>query len=173
MRVHETLYDIRDYEALPEGFPAQLVEGLLVKDPPPRYGHQATTAVVRHTLASLVGPLRVPDHPVAVRIDDHNVFHPDIVVIAAPLPADVTYMGVPQLVVEHLSTSTRRRDRHVKTPLLLRHGVAEVWLIDDRERTIEIHTREGSRIHRGPDEATSVVLPGFALTPAAVFAALS
>jgi hypothetical protein len=33
------LYTRADYERLPEGFPAQLVRGQLVKEPAPRCGH--------------------------------------------------------------------------------------------------------------------------------------
>jgi len=40
-------------------------------------------------------------------------------------------------VVEVLSRSSRKRDRHRKRPAYLSHGVAEVWLIDKRSRAIE------------------------------------
>lgn len=43
----------------------------------------------------------------------------------------------PLLVVEILSKSTIRRDRHRKRPAYLAHGVAEVWTIDAPRRTIE------------------------------------
>ena len=165
----ETLFTLADYEALPEDFPAQLIEGVLVREPPPRYGHQATTAVVRHELTTLVGPLRVPEHPSAVRVDEHNAYHPDLVVLAAALRAEATYVGVPILVVEQLSPRTRRHDREVKTPRLIELGVAEVWLLDDAKRVVEVHTRDGHRVYREADRAASQAVPGFGLVPAELF----
>ena len=46
-------------------------------------------------------------------------------------------MSTPLLVVEVLSPSTTRRDRHRKRPAYLANGVAEVWLVDGDTRIIE------------------------------------
>ena len=171
MHVHDAPYTTREFEQLPEGFPAQLIEGCLVKEPPVRYSHQSLAAHIRFRLAQLVGPDRVPDHPSTVKVDEHNAFNPDIVVIAAPHDPDALYVGVPQLVVEVLSRRTEQRDRQVKTPRLLALGVAEVWLIDERVRTVEVHTSRGHRVLRGSDEARSEVLEGFGLVPAELYGA--
>lgn len=169
MPVQDALYTIEEYELLPEGFPAQLIEGCLVKDPPVRYSHQSLGSRIRAALFRVVSPDRVPDHPSTVKIDRHNAYNPDIVVIEAPLAPDALYMGVPQLVLEILSRRTRKRDLHVKLPRLLALGVPEVWIVDEAHRSIEIHTRDGHRVFRGDDEARSVVLPGFSLVPDVLF----
>lgn len=171
MNVQDALYTIEEFELLPEGFPAQLIDGILVKDPPVRYSHQSLGSLIRAALFKIVDPRRVPDHPSTVKIDRHNAYNPDIVVIEAPLAPDALYMGVPQLAFEILSRRTRKRDLHVKTPRLLELGVPEVWIIDEANRSIEVHTRDGHRVHRGADEARSAVLPAFALVPARLFAA--
>lgn len=170
MPVQDALYTIREFEMLPEGFPAQLIDGCLVKEPPVRYSHQSLAAVIRAQLFQVVDPRRVPDHPSTVKIDDHNAYNPDIVVIEAPLAPDALYMGVPQLAIEILSARTMKRDRHVKTPRLIELGVGEVWLVDEANETIEIHTRDGHRVIRAGDEARSAILDGFVLVPATLFA---
>ena len=46
-------------------------------------------------------------------------------------------MPVPVVVIEVLSPSTRKRDRHRKRPAYLAHGVREVWVIDEDARIVE------------------------------------
>ena len=166
----ETRFTRTEYDRLPEGFPAQLIEGALVREPSPLYGHQEFAARLRHQLLDLVGPSLVPDTPADVGIDDLNVFQPDIVVLAVRPPRDTHYVGTPILAVEVLSPSTERRDRHVKTGKMLAAGVREVWLVDPAGETVEIHTDRGSRIFRRVERAKSVVVAGFVVVPAILFA---
>src|SRR5262245_5840405 len=79
-----TLFTRADYERLPEGFPAQLIEGELVRDPSPSYGHQRIATEFFRRFLDLVGSRRVPLTPMDVGLDDHNGFQPDVVVRAVP-----------------------------------------------------------------------------------------
>lgn len=45
-----SLFTRKDYDLLPEGFPAQRIEGFLLRSPAPTYGHQG---VVNRLLAAL------------------------------------------------------------------------------------------------------------------------
>ncbi len=63
-----------DYTRLPEGFPAQLIEGMLVKDPSPTYGHQRIAAEIHFRLMQLVPRARLPFTPMDVGLDEFNVF---------------------------------------------------------------------------------------------------
>ena len=80
-----------------------------------------------------------------------------------------TYIeGAPDLVMEVLSPSNPSHDRSLKYQLYEEAGVLEYWIIDPRERTIEIHVlRDGSYIllgRFGEDEsARSELLEGFAV----------
>ena len=164
------VFTLHDWERLPEGFPAQLIEGQLVKEPSPTYGHQRTGARIRHALATLVGPDRVPDTPADVLVDDQNVYQPDIVVLARPVDDATPFVGVPLLAVEVLSPSTRRRDRSVKAGRLLGLGVGEVWLVDPDARAIEVRA-SAYVLRAGPGETvTSRILPAFALDADDLFA---
>ena len=171
MDVLRGLYTRADFDRLPEGFPEELIDGQLVKEPGPTYGHNRVCARIRHALLVLVGPDRVPDSPSDVAIDEHNVFQPDVVVLTEPVADATSYVGVPLLAVEVLSPSTRSHDRMVKAELLLGIGVAEVWLVDPARKTVEVRTVSGRAIARGGDEAVSAALPGFALVPAQLFTA--
>ena len=58
-----TFFTRRDYEALPEGFPAQLVDGFLVREPSPSYGHQLVQT------ARAIDVVRVDAHERALGAD--------------------------------------------------------------------------------------------------------
>ena len=164
------LFTRADYEQLPEGFPAQLIDGQLVKEPAPRFGHQRIGSRIRFHLKQFVDPDLVPDPPADVGIDDQNVFQPDLVVLRR-LPDDETSdVGVPILAMEILSPRTMDRDRGVKRRRLLEAGVAEVWLIDRHGGSIEIHTPSGAQRCVGSQAAVSQIVKGFALVPATLFA---
>jgi Uma2 family endonuclease len=152
-----------DWERLPEGFPAQLIQGQLVKEPAPTYGHQRLGARIRFALLSLLGPDRVPDTPADVLVDDVNVYQPDVVVLRAPADDASHYVGVPLLAVEVLSRSTRKRDRDVKAERLLVLGVEEVWLVDPETQSIEVRSAEDRRLATLGEELRSRAVPGFVL----------
>jgi len=165
----EALYTRAEYELLPEEFPAELIEGMLVKQATPRYGHQHVGARIRYALLKLLGPELVPDTPAGVGIDDHNVFAPDIVVLRERPPVEDWDVGIPILAVEVLSSSTEKRDRHVKTVRMLEAGVEEVWLIDWRREAVELHTSSWHRRFTGDERAESGAVEGFALVPKVLF----
>ena len=155
----------KDYEALPEGAPYELQEGLLVKQPSPRFGHQRLQMLIVHRLLGLLPEAQVVAGPVDVLIDELNVFVPDIVVLGVVPPDEAQYVGVPLVVFEILSPSTRRRDRGFKTRRLLGLGVQEVWLIDGAKRRVEVATVDGALTARDDEIAQSSVIEGFALVP--------
>jgi Uma2 family endonuclease len=168
--VTATLFTREDYARLPEGFPAQLIGGALVKEPAPRYGHQEVVLAICLALAKVVDRRLVLPSPVDVPIDGHNVFWPDVAVFAQPPPPHEGGTRVPRVVFEVLSPTTERRDRRQKRPGYLRAGVSEVWLLDSQARTIEVHSADGVATAAGDDVARSAALSGFSLVPSALFA---
>lgn len=170
MAVLERRYTRADFDELPEGYPVELIEGCLIREPSPTFRHNRIAARLRFSLLKLCGPDRVPDTPSDVAIDDFNVFQPDIVVLAE-FPGESSHcVGVPALAIEVYSPSTRRRDRTVKVRRLLQLGVGEVWLVDPVARTIEVRTSEEGRLVSGDDVAASAAVPGFTVRPSALFA---
>ncbi len=165
MQSMQTLFTRIDYERLPEGFPAQLVEGQLVREPAPLWRHES----VRVRLLRALLPLVEDDHlgvaPIDVLVDEHNVYQPDIAVLGSVPDYDTSYVGTPLAVFEILSPSTASHDRDVKTPRLLELGVREVWLVDPGAGTIECHTAVGVRSAHGTDSIASDVVPGFRVSP--------
>ena len=159
----------RDYSLLPEGFPAQLIHGQLVKDPSPTYGHQRLAGRLRDALVRHVEPDLVVMAPADVVIDEVNVLQPDVVVLRTSPPLEQSDVGIPRVALEVLSQSTAARDRDVKRVLFLRAGVEEVWLLDPVSEAIEIWWPDAMQRYTGSDAAVSRALSGFQLIPARLF----
>ena len=169
MTLVDAVFTRTDYMKLPEGFPAQLIEGCLVREPAPSFEHQTLAGRVFLALHAVVGDRRVTHAPVDIVLDELNVFQPDVVAFAEPLPLDVKCVPTPVLAIEVLSPSTRGRDRSVKVRRLLAAGVREVWLIDSRAATIEVRTTAGTQVLRQREAAISHAVPGFQIVPEELF----
>jgi Uma2 family endonuclease len=163
-------FTLAHWRRLPEGFPAQLVEGDLVCEPPPTYGHQRFQMRLLQALLPLVPDGYVVAAPSGVEIDEHNAYEPDLLVLRRPPGDRETNVGIPRLAIEVLSPSTARLDRTVKCARLLKAGVEEVWLVDARAGTVERHDAAGVEAAQGEERLASRALPGFAVVPAVLFA---
>ncbi len=157
----ETRFTVHDYERLPDDLRCQLIEGSLVKEPSPTFGHQRLVSRLLHLLATRIGPERVVPAPIDVVLNDFNVLQPDVAVWAEAPGGDVRRVPTPTVVVEVLSPTTARRDREQKTRLYLAAGVPAVWLIDPATATIEVHTPGGVTRHAADETATSAAIPEF------------
>ena len=69
--------------------------------------------------------------------------------------------GAPDLAIEVISPSERTTESQAKVWAYLRNGVAEVWQIYPRLRTIEIFKSESHRTPGAHQPLTTDLLPGF------------
>jgi Uma2 family endonuclease len=76
-----------------------------------------------------------------------QIAQPDLIFIAkARAPKLVTraaITGAPDLVLEIISHSTARADRKIKPPLYAKYGVAEFWLVDPEDQSVEVFVLDG------------------------------
>jgi Uma2 family endonuclease len=168
----EARFTRADYMKLPEDFRAELIDGVLVKEPAPTGWHQGLVTRLILALARVVGPERVVPSPIDVFVDEHNVLQPDVAVLSGrdPVRPGDTGIAMPILVVEVLSPSTARRDRLLKTGTYLRAGVREVWLVDPDTQSAEIVTPAGAKLFAPGGIPRSAAVPGFTLDLGALFA---
>ncbi|MBI3929111.1 MAG: Uma2 family endonuclease [Armatimonadetes bacterium] len=157
----------------------ELSEGRLVIPDLPTDPHQYTVGELFAALRDFVkkhgsGHVRVA--PMRVRLWPGKFREPDIVFLSREHEdrRGEEFWGVPDLVVEVLSprtqrsSGTERTDRLEKFDEYCRAGIREYWMVDTRERTIEVYAlREGayrlSGAWRLGQVAQSEVLPGFSL----------
>ena len=80
---------------------------------------------------------------VDVYFDDENIFIPDAVVVLKEheqiLAKRDMVRGVPDMVVEVLSRSTKKKDLTVKKDTYEAHGVKEYWIIDPYMEVVSVY----------------------------------
>lgn len=57
----------------------------------------------------------------------------------AAVPQDHRFEVVPDWICEILSPSTASKDREIKMPIYARYGVRYAWMIDPKQRTLEVY----------------------------------
>jgi Uma2 family endonuclease len=117
--------------------------------------------------------------PVDVILSAHDVVEPDVLFYtherARTFEASPWIRGVPNLVVEVASPSTRRRDQTTKRALYERFGVDEYWLVDPDERSILVlRLRDGvyeeaARVRGEGDVLRTPLMPAMELEWGVVF----
>jgi Uma2 family endonuclease len=139
-------FTYRELVLMPEdGKRHELIDGDLFVTPAPATFHQTVSRRLQHALMTALedkGLASVFDAPVDVIFDDTNVVEPDLVIVGASRKHIITERaleGVPDVVVEILSPSTRERDQHWKARLYERFGVPEYWIVDPDMGQLEAH----------------------------------
>ena len=135
-------WTLADLERLPDdGNKYELVDGELFVTPAPSPAHEHLVAVLHDLLSPYVRAQRIGrvfTTPAVVRAQGSEV-EPDLMVRPITSPPDTWDLApIPLLVVEILSRTTWRRDHEAKRLYYLRNGVAEYWIVDGVERTIQV-----------------------------------
>jgi Uma2 family endonuclease len=82
--------------------------------------------------------------------------------------------GVPDLLIEVLSPDRPERDRLVKRDLYARNGVPEYWIVDPKDRTVEVFLLDAGiygrpALYEFGDSMTSPLLPALTLLVSSIF----
>lgn len=102
-------------------------------DSAPSTHHQTVSRRLQHQLytqVELTGQGVISNAPVDVRLTDHDLVQPDLVVVLSALMQMITptkIKGVPDLVVEILSPSTASNDATLKKQQGVAVRLADVW----------------------------------------------
>jgi Uma2 family endonuclease len=116
--------------------------------------------------------------PLRVQIAPGRFREPDIVLLrdsADPRNQNAFWLGA-DLVVEIVSPDAPERDTVTKRADYAEAGIPEYWIVNPEDETITVLTLTGDTyaehgVFRPGDQATSVLLDGFTMDVAAVFAA--
>ena len=160
----------------------QLINGALIEMSGASYSHQAFLVQMIMQLAMQVEVLGIGEvlpAPYDVHIDEFNTFQPDLLFVSNDWrhifnPDGRGITGAPDVVVEILSDSTRRRDLNEKLPVYAANGVREVWIVDLEASTLSIHAGDNCpltpvRVFNAHDTLTSDAMPGVAVDLAPIF----
>ncbi|MDO5475620.1 MAG: Uma2 family endonuclease [Eubacteriales bacterium] len=142
-------YTIEDRNALPEDHPSELIDGVIYNMASPALRHQSISGSIYRQLWSYVdahGGDCIPFiAPTDVRLDrdERTMVVPDVFVICQPdddrMDNDKYINGAPDLIIEVLSPSTRRKDMFTKLHKYEEAGVREYWIVDPQKEKIIVY----------------------------------
>ena len=154
----------------------ELDDGELYIMPRPRSVHQFLAVYLFLNIANYIDSF--PEPPASVFVDQitilsrepRRVLAPDLAITLAGNSYQIVggyFEGVPDIVVEVLSTD-RRRDLVRKRQLYAEAGVREYWIVDPRDDTLTLlELRDGEYAERAvltvSDTLTTPLLPGLAI----------
>ena len=133
----------------------EILDGELIVNASPNLHHQRVVGRIYNTIFDFLErhPLgEVFVAPVDVVFTQRWVVEPDIVYVSNERKSILTkanISGAPDLAVEVLSPSTRRKDEIIKRRAYENFGVGEYWIVDPELESIKVYRRnEASRYER-------------------------
>jgi prevent-host-death family protein len=121
-------------------------------------------------------PLTSPFDVTLYKGDEPNLVQPDLLVICdqEKIGDDDTYTGIPTLVVEVLSESTRSKDIIIKLNLYMSGGVEEYWIVNPFSEEVNIYLFKNREVEslltfKKGEMASSFVFQGFKIDLIDVF----
>ncbi len=171
-----------DYMRMPDdGKRYEILDGELIELTSPNRQHQQILGRLFRVLSEYVennvlGEVYIG--PFDVRLSLINVIQPDVLFISTNnlriLDNDLNVQGAPDLCVEILSPSTRRRDLAQKRDIYARFGVREYWLVDPDAERVTVLTLDAGRYvpwgeANGDAGVPSLVLPDLPVVAASLF----
>jgi len=161
----------------------EILDGAHYVTPAPTLGHQGASANLYLMVAAFVRERRlgrVYYAPLGVILSPHDIVQPDLLFVSnerTGILTEAVVRGAPDLVIEILSPSTRRRDDTLKRDRYEKWGVLEYWLADPKSRSVRVYRRSGAAfgaprdLHAAPgDIVTTPLLPGLEIPVSEIFA---
>lgn len=171
-----------DYLSLGTNLLVEFDQGTIEVLPKPNYWHQQIVRLLYHRLLEFVSSRRLGDvifAPLPVRLSSARYREPDLVYLSNDRVRSLKLVpNGADLAVEVVSEGreARERDFEKKRAEYAAAGIPEYWIVDPELREITVLTLVGSEyqvhgVFRGDATATSVLLAGFEVCSAEVFAA--
>jgi Uma2 family endonuclease len=163
-----------DYLRFPEdGNRHEILDGEHYMTAAPYPRHQSVVAELTGWIVPFVRQRRLGRFlpaPVDVQLDKHDIVQPDLLFISNSsmmILTEKNVQGAPDLVIEVLSDSTRKRDEGIKLERYELLGVQEYWVVDPKRSEARIYRRSGERLRQvaeltaaSRDLLTSPFFPG-------------
>ena len=137
------LYTLEDYLRLPDDQRVELIDGVFYDMAAPTTIHQSIAGFLHKKFLDFVmankGPCFPFISPVDVQLDcdDRTVVQPDVLVVCDRTKyKNGRVFGAPDLVIEVLSPSTRRKDMQLKMYKYAGAGVREYWMVDPEKKLV-------------------------------------
>lgn len=161
----------------------ELLEGFVVREPPAHWPHGEVDAEILHRIKSYLRrrPLgRAFSSSQGFNLPTGDTVEPDVAFVSAERWSKLTRpvrgfpAVVPDLVVEVLSSSTKKIDQEQKKRIYERNGVREYWLVDPASQSVRTlfltpNGYDEGRCFTAGDTLASRVLPGLRILVGELF----
>jgi Uma2 family endonuclease len=141
-------YTVADLDLLPDdGNRYEVLAGTLLVTPSPGSAHHGVAVRLTALFASHILARRLVLYsPGVVTLPPLTQLEPDLLVVPPRFVPGTPWAEIAEhwLAVEIVSRSSRVYDREFKRDAYLALGVREVWLVDVRDRSIEVCVRRGA-----------------------------
>ena len=126
---------------IPHDLRVELIDGEIIKMPPINPPHQSVVNRLTKLLVTRLGDRAIVQIQGPVRLDNHSMPQPDILLLAPR--ADYYSKRHPDsqtvfLAIEVADTSLRY-DREIKGPLYAQKGIREYWVVDVNARRVDVY----------------------------------
>lgn len=142
-------YTLEDYLALPEERRVELIDGVFFEMYSPTVTHQLISSKILLSFSNYIhsnnGKCISTTAPCDVQLDcdDKTIVQPDVMIICDRNKLNrKRVFGAPDLIVEILSPSTRKKDIYLKTAKYANAGVKEYWLVDPDQKRVIVYIFE-------------------------------
>lgn len=116
----------------------------------PSFAHQFAVVIVLRKIGDFVEKENLGlalTAPFEVHLSETvRPVQPDVIFIRTenlPPPNSQVFEGPPGLIVEVLSPSSVRTDRHIKFDVYEQSGVSEYWIVNPKTHSVEVYTLSG------------------------------
>ncbi len=136
-------YTLEDYLSLPDDQRVELIDGVFYDMAAPTTIHQSIAGFLHKKFLDHVMENKGPCYPfispvdVQLDCDDKTVIQPDVLIVCDRSKyRKGRVFGAPDLVVEVLSPSSRKKDMQIKLAKYYNAGVREYWIIDPEKKML-------------------------------------
>ncbi|SCZ81089.1 type II toxin-antitoxin system Phd/YefM family antitoxin [Acidaminobacter hydrogenoformans] len=162
----------------------EYIEGEIILMAAPSFKHQELLGMLYMAFRQFISgkACKVILAPFDIRlfkpeIRDPDVCQPDLIIACDTeenLNEKGQYFGVPELVVEILSASTRSKDMTKKLNTYMLSGIKEYWIVDHKHKTVIIYRFDNLQIesyshYKNEEVACSQIFEGLAISLGALF----
>ena len=157
-------YTVEEIEAMPENVRVELIDGVIYYQATPSANHQSLLMFLSGTIWSYIrdhqGKCSMFPAPLALYLnqDSETYLEPDLMLVCddSKIEQNGVHSG-PDVVMEIVSPSSKRRDYILKQNKYQKAEVREYWILDPQSEMITIHRFETGMVEiRGFHETIAV-----------------